>query len=317
MKRKTKKIIFWILGFVVGLPVLLVMTTLVWTSLADKTNGAIVSSGVTRRYLLYVPKTYDRSKATPLVISMHPGGTWPAVQRSISLWNDLADKNGFVVVYPAGSGAFFGGFSPGPHVWPMEPQTLGRDVKFISDLLDKLEAEYNLDPNRIYANGMSNGGGMAFALSCKLSDRIAAVGAVASAQSLSWERCGNSKPTPTLVFHGTADKFAPYQGGRSPIAPEFFPNIPAWTALLAQRNQCKGDALENRISSRVRRIAYSNCTQNADVVLYTIEGGGHTWPGGKHLAEWVAGNTTDEINASGLMWEFFLRHPLAPQSAQE
>lgn len=259
-----------------------------WT--VDKTNGAIVSSGVTRRYLLYVPKTYEPSKATPLVISIHPAATWPTVEMNISRWNNLAEQYGFIVVYPAGSGVFFDGFGPGPHVWPGEPQ----DVKFISDLIDKLQGEYNIDPRRVYANGMSNGGGMAFLLSCELPDRIAALGAVAGAFPGSWDRCWDSKPVPTVMFHGTADRFAPYQGGTSPIAPRPFASIPDWTPS-------------------VRRLAYANCDENADVVLYTVEGGGHTWPGGKHLAEWVAGWTTDDISATKVMWEFFLQHPVRPK----
>jgi poly(3-hydroxybutyrate) depolymerase len=185
MKRKWKKIVLAALAIIIGLPVALVVMVLVWTSIADKTNGAIVSSGVTRRYLLYVPKTYDRSRLTPLVITMHGGGSWPAAAMYISRWNEVAEQHGFIVVYPAGSGAFWGGFSPGPHVWPMGPRSLGREVRFISDLIDKLEAEYNIDPNRIYADGMSNGGGMALALSCRLSDRIAAVGAVAQLRQTS------------------------------------------------------------------------------------------------------------------------------------
>jgi polyhydroxybutyrate depolymerase len=242
-----------------------------------------------------------------LVISIHPAATWPAVQMSISRWNDLAEQYGFLVVYPEGSGAFFGGL--GPQVWPMGPQSLGRDVRFISDLIDQLEAEYNIDLSRIYADGMSNGGGMAFALSCKLSDRIAAVGAVAAAQPLEWQRCGDSKPVPTVVFHGTADRAAPYQGGPSPIAPGAFPNIPEWIARLGQRNQCKGDPTDTRISPSVRRLAYTNCVENSDVILYTVEGGGHTWPGSKSLPESMVGHTTRDINATSLMWEFFVQHP--------
>jgi polyhydroxybutyrate depolymerase len=309
MKGKRRKIIVGALVIVIGLVVALVVTLLAWAAIADKTNGTIVSSGVTRRYLLYVPKTYDRSKATPLVISIHPAATWPAVEMNISRWNELAEQHGFIVVYPAGSGAFFDGFSPGPHVWPMGPHSLGRDVRFISDLIDKLEAEYNIDPERIYADGMSNGGGMAFALSCKLSDRIAAVGAVAAAQQLPWVQCGDSKPVPTVAFHGTADRFAPYQGRSSPIAPGPFPNIPDWTAHVAQRNQCRGDPIDTQIAPTVRRLAYTNCAQNADVTLYTIEGGGHSWPGGKPLPEWWVGYTTREINATSVMWAFFSQHP--------
>jgi polyhydroxybutyrate depolymerase len=302
---KTKKIIVGVLVIVIGLPVAFILTAWVYFSIMDKTNGSIVSSGVTRRYLLYVPKTYDRSKPTPLVISMHAGALWPAAQMGISRWNELADEHGFLVVYPAGTGF--------PQVWHMGPRSLGLNVTFISELIDKLEAEYNIDPNRIYADGMSNGGGMAIALSCKLSDRIAAVGAVAGAYAVDWEQCGDSKPVPTVAFHGTADPLAPYKGGSSPIAPGLFPNIRDWAATWARRNRCKGDPSDTRITASVRSLAYTDCAENADVILYTVEGGGHTWPGGKPLPEWFVGRTTREINASSVMWEFYLQHPRGPK----
>ncbi len=92
MNRKRKKIILGVLAIIIGLPVALVVMVLVWTSIADKANGAIVSSGVTRRYLLYVPKTYDRSRLTPLVITMHGGGSWPAAAIYISRWNEVAEQ---------------------------------------------------------------------------------------------------------------------------------------------------------------------------------------------------------------------------------
>jgi polyhydroxybutyrate depolymerase len=270
----------------------------------NETNGTIVSSGETRQYLLYVPKTYDRSKATPLVISLHPAATWPAAEMEISRWNELADEQGFIVVYPSGSDI--------PRVWPMGQDSLGTDVKFISDLIDKLEAVHNIDPNRIYADGMSNGGGMAFALSCRLPDRIAAVGAVAAAQFQPWDCFGGSRPVPTVAFHGTADTFAPYQGGSSPISPTPFQNIRDWTARVARRNRCSGDPVDARIAASVHRLAYTNCSENADVILYTIEGGGHTWPGGKPLPESMVGRTTRDINATRVMWAFFVQHPRGP-----
>jgi hypothetical protein len=164
-------------------------------------------------------------------------------------------------------------------------------------------------PTRIYADGMSNGGGMAFALSCKLSDRIAAVGAVAAALSLNWEWCGNSRPVPTMAFHGTADPMALYQGGPSPVSPDQFPNIRDWTDRVARRNRCKGDPSDARITANVRRLEYTNCAENADVMLYTVEGGGHTWPGGRHLPESMVVPTTREISATRVTWEFFLQHP--------
>ena len=316
MNSKRKKIIVSVLVIFISLPVAFILTAFACFSIMDKTNGTIISSGVTRRYLLYVPKTYDRSGPTPLVISMHGGASWPAVEMHLSRWNDLADEHGFIVVYPAGSGAFFGfgGFRPGPQAWHMGPRSLGRDVRFISDLIDKLEAEYNIDPNRIYADGMSNGGGMAFALSCKLSDRIAAIGAVASAQAfLPVDECGDSMPVATVAFHGTADPVAHYKGGASPFSPGLFPNIRDWTARVARRNQCTGDPSDTRITASIRRLAYTNCANNADVILYTVAGGGHTWPGGKPLPEWILGRTTNEINASRVMWAFFMQHPRGPK----
>ena len=308
MKRRTKKTIIIALVIFVGLPIGCLAALLAWCTFADKTNGSLVSSGVTRRYLLYVPKSYDRTRPTPLVISIHPAATWGAVERDISRWNDVADTYGFIVVYPNGSGAFFDGFTPGPHVWPGD-EDLPRDVRFISDLIDKLESEYNIDPQRVYANGMSNGGNMAFLLSCELPDRIAAVGAVAAAQPAHWD-CKGAKPVATVAFHGTADSLTPYQGGATPIAPMQLANIPDWTARVAERNQCASGPSETRVSASVRGSNYTHCANQADVILYTIEGGGHTWPGGKPLAEWITGNTTREIDASRIMWQFFVAHPL-------
>ena len=306
MSRK-KKLVLGVLAIVIGLPVALIVTVLAWISISDKTNGTIVSSGETRRYLLYVPKTYDASKPTPLVISLHPAAGWPAAERNITGWNRLADERGFVVVYPAGSG--LSGF---PQVWRTGRTSLGSDVKFISDLMDKLEAEYNIDPARIYINGFSQGGGMVFLLSCRLSSRVAAVGAVSAAEERPSSWCGDSRPVPMIAFHGTAD-LVPYKGGKSPdpFNPLTFPDVEAWTADWARRNQCKVDPIGTRVSASVRRLTYGNCADSADVVLYTIEGGGHTWPGGEELPKWLLGPTTHEVNATRLMWEFYLEHPRA------
>jgi acetyl esterase/lipase len=152
----------------------------------NRSNGAIVSSGQTRVFAVRMPRSYDRTRPTPLVISMHGGGAYPAQHMNMTGWNRLADEQGFIVVYPSGAGF--------PRVWrALRPGArLTADVRFISGLIDTMKAAYNLDPNRIYADGLSNGGGMAFVLSCTLSDRIAAVGMVASAQFLPWSWCRTS-----------------------------------------------------------------------------------------------------------------------------
>ena len=307
-----KMVIGAVLVFI-GLPVVLVLIAAVSIYVLNRTNGTIVSSGQKREYLLYVPTSYDRAKPTPLVISMHGGAMWPAAQMETSQWNKAADEHGFIVVYPSGAEGILGGdpwLPRGPKIWPMEGRSLELDVRFISDLIDKLEATYNIDPTRIYADGFSNGGGMSFAVSCRLSHRVAAVGAVAAAQFLPMNWCGDSRPVPMVAFDGTADPFKPYQGGTSPISPGLFPAVRDWVASWARRNRCSGDPIDAPITASVRRLAYTNCAENADVILYTVEGGGHSWPGGKPLPEWMVGRTTRDINASSVMWAFFREHPL-------
>jgi polyhydroxybutyrate depolymerase len=271
----------------------------------NQTSGAIVSSGEERRYLLHVPPGYDRSRPTPLVISLHGAGGWPAQQMNTSRWNELADEQGFIVVYPAGSGL--------PMIWHVERgEGVTREVRFISDLIDKLEAAYNIDAARIYANGLSNGGGMSFALSCALPDRIAAVGMVGAAHTLPWSWCDSPSPVPMIAFHGTADRMAPYHGGRSPVAPDPFPGIPEWTANWARRNRCDPVPIDAAVAADVVRREYSGCADHSAVVLFTVSGLGHQWPGGKPMPSWMVGPASDAVDATSRMWAFFLEHPLRP-----
>jgi polyhydroxybutyrate depolymerase len=227
----------------------------------------------------------------------------------ISHWNRLADDQGFLVVYPSGTGVI--------KIWRLhepEPETgLKEDVRFISDLIDALERDYNIDAARIYANGFSNGGAMASVLSCPLSDRIAAVGAVAPAQDalVPWSWFAECPPVPLMQFHGTADPFVPYGGGLSWPTPRPFPSVATWAASWARRNHCGPEPIEADVAADVSRLEYTNCAENAVVVLYTVRGGGHTWPGGTPLPAWWAGPTSPSIDATSEMWTFFREHPLS------
>src|SRR5437016_6836255 len=129
---KAKKIVIGVLLAIIGLPVLLVLVVVVSVAVLDRTNGSIVSSGKPRSYLLYVPRSYDRTRPTPLVISMHGAAGWPAQQMDMDEWNRLAERERFIVVYPSGiEGA-------GPRIWRVEPVAgLMKDVRFISELIDK------------------------------------------------------------------------------------------------------------------------------------------------------------------------------------
>ena len=288
-----------------ALPLGLVLVETVSFEVRNRTNGSLVSSGQEREYLLHVPKSYDPAKPTPLVISMHGGAGWPAMQRETIQWNTLADSQGFIVVYPSGiSGR-------GPRAWHADRGAgLVKDVRFISDLIDTLEAAYNIDSTKVYADGISNGGGMAFVLSCTLSDRIAAVGMVASAQFLPFDWCTDERAVPMIAFHGTADRPVPYHGGKSWVAPVAFPDMPTWAANWARRNRCGSNPVESAVAPDVTRLEYSSCADNAAVVLYTVKGGGHSWPGGQPLPEWLVGPTCRSIDATRQMWAFFREHRL-------
>lgn len=312
----------WGLLALVGVPLLLGAGGMAWIAALDRTSGNIVSSGRERAYLLHVPRSYDGTRSVPLVVSLHAGATWPAHQAHLTGWNRLADEEGFLVVYPAGSDL------PGVpgasllaskmwHTFAGGPE-LERDVRFLADLIDSLDVRYRIDPDRIYVNGMSNGGGMAFALSCALPGRIAAAGLVAAAQALPAGWCAPGRPVPVIAFHGTADPIAPYGGGPlgdrfNPVKP-ILPSIREFVSDWAARNRCAGPPAESRIAADVTRATYAGCEAGADVVLYTVEGGGHAWPGGKPPPAWRVGRTTRSVDATRTMWEFFGEHPLRDPS---
>ena len=301
----------WVLGAalaLVALPVVMVpIEAVAWYS-ANAHNGSFVSSGVKREYLLYVPKSYDSTRPTPLIISLHGGALWGAAQKDLSQFNRVADREGLIVVYPSGLGG------RGPRAWHADGgPRLVRDVNFISELIDTISAHYSIDPARVYANGLSNGGGMSFVLSCTLSHRIAAVGLVASAQFLPFKWCTDRRPVPMIDFHGTSDPEVAYRGGTSWVVPgknTRFPDQLAWVANWAQRNRCAPTPRDSVIAVDVTLRVYTHCANNADVQLYTVHGGGHTWPGGGHHPEWFVGRVSYSIDASSVMWAFFRDHPL-------
>ncbi len=214
----------------------------------------------------------------------------------------MADEGGFLVVYPQGLSR--------PSRWNSGPLGLRNtrnttdDVGFLKALAAHLTETLCVDPAQIFANGMSNGGGMTYRLACEASEVFAAFGGVAGAYS---ERidCAPSRPVPMLFFHGTADPIVPYGGG------DDTPDIPAFVADFAQRNGCEPQPIPIAQVGDVSGVQYGDCAENAEVALYIIDGGGHTWPGGMGGLEFLLGETTQDISASAILWEFYQAHPLA------
>ena len=282
--------------------VVIVLASILYIQI-HRTNGEVLSSGVKRTYLLYVPKSYRAGQPIPLVISIHGYAEWPAHQMEISRWNQAADEHNFIVVYPSGTG------------FPLHWRTGGGadtsiEVQFISDLIDQLEKEYTISPDRIYANGLSNGGGMSFVLACKLSERIAAFGGVSGAYLLPWSDCNPGRPVPAIIFHGTQDPIVPFGGGPSSMFNYPFPEITGWVSSLAAKNGCAAQPVKLPAEGEVSGLQYTHCSQNAEVLFYIVASGGHAWPGGGYLPAVIVGHTTQDIDATQVMWAFFQQHPL-------
>ena len=290
---------------IIALGIFLFIKIKAWTS--ETTSVKLTSSGEERTYQIYVPKSYNPKTPTPLVITLHGYSSNPSDAIYSSRWNRLADTEGLIAVYPLGTGS--------PTYWHIFDFAYGgrsfqTEVQFFSDLIDQLEENYNIDPARIYVNGISMGGGMSYVLGCSLSERIAAIGSVSGAYSFPMADCHPQKSVPFIAFHGTEDAIVPYEGAVNNSYGLTYPPVPDFIQAYADQNQCL-ETIYTPQEGEISSVRYTDCTQNADVVFYTIIGGGHTWPGDTPAATPTLGYTTQQIDATRLMWEFFMQHPLS------
>jgi len=254
-------------------------------------EGTLTSGNDTRHYLLHVPASYQPGTPTPLVINFHGYGSNSSQEEALSGMSRKADQAGFLVVYPDGLN----------HQWFEGPDTNGAaDRQFVRDLIKHLQDQYTINPRRIYAAGMSDGGGMTNRMGCDLADVFAAIAPVAGAYKF-WQDCQPARSIPVLAFHGKADNIVPYEGNRQ----RMLPPIHDWAAAWAQRDQCTTASTVTQPVQDVTREAWSGCQGGAEVILYAIDNHGHSWPGSDRLP----GITSQAINATDVMWDFFVAHP--------
>jgi polyhydroxybutyrate depolymerase len=256
-------------------------------------EGTLTSGNDTRHYLLHVPASYQAGTPAPLVINFHGYGSNATQEEALSGMSRKADAANFLVVYPDGLN----------HQWSDGPGANGDiDRQFVRDLIQHLQQQYTIDPRRIYATGMSNGGGMANRVGCDLADVIAAIAPVSGAYSF-WQNCQPARSMPVLAFHGKDDHAVPYEGTRQRALE---PPIHDWAAAWAQRNHCTDLPAVAQPAQGVTREMWSNCANDAEVILYVIDNHGHSWPGSDRLPA----ITSQAINATDVMWDFFTVHPL-------
>ena len=286
------------------------------TLAAAEYTRSLKADGRTRTYLVYVPHDYDRARPAAAVLAFHGGITNARWMAEFSGLNEKAEAAGFIAVYPEGTGLrdTMLTFNVG-HCCGYAQRNNVDDVAFVRALLHDLSRAVNLDPRRIYATGISNGGMMAYRLACELSDRIAAIAPVGG--PIGTHACQPVRPVPVMHFHGSDDQFARFEGG-SGIGPSrvAFNSVDHTISGWLKRNGCPGTAETTSFPDRVNdgttayRKRFAPCRDGAEVALVVIEGGGHTWPGRDPQRNSRLGKSTKDISANDLMWEFFQRHPL-------
>jgi polyhydroxybutyrate depolymerase len=265
--------------------------------------------GRDRTFLVDLPPQYDGRRALPLVVVFHGGGGNGEITRRQSGMSDVARRQGFIAVYPNGTGRF------GEHLLTWNVGTCCGyaqrenvdDVAFVRAMLDRLDATLRVDPGRVFATGLSNGGMMTYHVGCTLADRFAAIAVVSG--ELTDTECRPRRPIAVMEIHGTADQNLPFNGGVGSKALAKHDVKPVAYAMDTWR-RLDGCPPQPRVSRSgvVVHSVYAPCSQGTTVELYAIEGGQHAWPGGQRVARFLDAPST-AIDASSVIWDFFAAHP--------
>jgi polyhydroxybutyrate depolymerase len=277
---------------------------------AGEISRTIIHDGRERSYIIYVPVSLNWSQPPALVFVFH-GGTGNA-QNAIHMtgFHQIADQNGFLVVYPNGTGRLSDDklltWNAGNCCGYAYEEKVD-DVGFVRAIVTDLETVIKIDPKRIYATGMSNGALLSHRLGCEASDLFAGIAPVAG--TLNTFPCKPSYPISVIMFHGTEDQHILYNGGAGPqsrLSVDFTSvqdSVEFWTAF----NNCAEP--QSTTFDEIQHQIWTDCANFTAVELYTIIGGGHAWPGGRSSGRPDADQPTLTISASELIWEFFITHP--------
>ncbi|HUF89019.1 MAG TPA: PHB depolymerase family esterase [Gemmatimonadota bacterium] len=279
-------------------------------------SRSLTSGGLDRSYGLHVPAGWTPGAERPLVLAFHGLQSGPENLRAVSGLDAVADELGVVVAYPAAARGD----------WNTECLNCGSDavvdqiddVGFVMDLVDRIDADVGVDRRRVYAIGISNGALFVHHLACASRGALAGVASVA-ATLLAPEyvpACGGSRALPFAFFLGSDDTFFPPEGrlaGNNLIHVRLL-SIEESVATWVGRNGCAGAPVVTELPDdeddgpTVTRHRHAPCADGAEVVYYSIQGGGHTWPGSPTIGGGTVGRVSREISASATAVRFFLDH---------
>ncbi len=281
----------------------------------DRTEQILVGE-FHRTYRLHLPPVYDGTIAVPLVLVFHGRFQSPQDIEAVSHFSTVADREGFIVVYPEG---MHQRWNDGRRAPDRSLPMIYDDVGFVAALVAHLQAAFAIDSSRIYATGMSNGATFVQRLGCELSDTLAAIGPVSGTLPVNVARGSTTtQPLPVVEFHGTDDAYIRWKGGTIPLLGGRTLSVPDTIAYWRRRNGCTGAPTMTKVphqysedKTRVRREVWDTCQRGGDVTLYTIEGGGHMWPGGPDDSQPFTGHQSYDVSAAEVLWAFFAQHPKA------
>jgi polyhydroxybutyrate depolymerase len=264
--------------------------------------------GATRMYRVHVPVNYSSSRPTPMVLSFHGGGGNMEYQADDKYYGLItkSENAGFIAVFPNGSSRLRSGklatWNAGICCGRARDENVD-DVGFVREIVVQLKTRLNIDPNRIFANGMSNGGMMSYRLACEMADTFRAIAAVAGTDGT--KQCSPSRPVSILHIHARDDDRVLFNGGAGKESQQMadFVSVPDTVAKWVRQNGC--NATPTRVLDRPGATcdAYRDCRDGTEVRLCVTDSGGHSWPGGVKVRTGEPGSTA--INATDVIWDFY------------
>lgn len=281
---------------------------------AQIAGAGAVWGGTPRSYTVYVPRAYDPAEPMPLLVALHGRGGNGGGLAYLSRFNELAEREGVIVVYPDGLNREWSYLRGAPGYAADRPD----DVGFLTRLVDDVARDLAIDRQRVYVTGFSNGGFMTQYLACKAPDTFAAFGSVAATLSPTFlDDCEGAPPVPILLMHGTDDPIVAWEGAAyNGII--ISASMPDTAIFWAEHNQCDPEQVVREdvpktdpdAATEVRRFRIGGCAGRGFVLYEVIEGGGHTLPGvvGRLDASAV-GETNTDIDTGEELWAFFSEHP--------
>ncbi|KAK0384290.1 hypothetical protein NLU13_8378 [Sarocladium strictum] len=269
--------------------------------------GSLVSGGMQRNYSIHLPANYSADDPHPLVLGFHGSSSVGLFFEADTRFSDVADRtgDGVIMVYPDGIGGAWAGAN-------YSAATVRQDLDFVLDLLSDLRHQYCVDNDKIFATGMSIGGGFVDTIACNetVGGEFAGFAPVAGAfytdNDENYKKCEPSKPVYMMSFNGDKDNSVPYEGGEGSGGE--LPAISEWLDRWADRLGCEQSPYTRESADKSYETEYWNCHKEGRLVHLKLAGRHHSWPSDEpNFSQQLSGDKPSSFDAANVMLDFFLQ----------